>query len=133
MPLVMTTHMQVPALDRDLPTSPSPAVIQGVLRRGLGYDGLVISDSLAMGALARFSIPHAALLALQAGTDLLLGMPDISITWATLEALRAALAAGALSAARQDASVLRILRFKLDWLGAELARDTASVGGEDVA
>jgi beta-glucosidase-like glycosyl hydrolase len=90
----MTTHMQVPALDRDLPTSLSPAVIQGVLRRESGYDRLVISDSLAMGALARFSMPHAA---------------------------------------RLDDSVLRILRFKLDWLGAELARDTASVGGEDVA
>ncbi|HZC76927.1 MAG TPA: hypothetical protein VE258_04225 [Ktedonobacterales bacterium] len=37
------------------------------------------------------------------------------------------------AAARLDASVLRILRFKLDWLGAELARDTASVDGEDVA
>ena len=90
----MTTHMQVPALDRDLPTSLSPAVIQGVLRRESGYDRLVISDSLAMGALTRFSMPHAA---------------------------------------RPDASVLRILRFKLDWLGAELARDTASVGSEDVA
>jgi beta-N-acetylhexosaminidase len=76
---------------------------------------------------------NAARLALQAGTDLLLGMPDIGTTWATLEALRAALAAGALSVARLDASVRRILRFKLDWLGAELARDTASVGGEDVA
>jgi beta-glucosidase-like glycosyl hydrolase len=128
----MTTHMQVPALDRDLPKSPSPAVIQGVLRRELGYDGLVILDSLAMGALARFSMPHAALLALQAGTDLL-GMPDIATMWATLEALRAALAAGVLSAARLDDSVLRILRFKLDWLGAELAHDTASVGGADVA
>jgi hypothetical protein len=38
-----------------------------------------------------------------------------------------------LRAARLDASALRILRFKLDWLGADLARDTASVGGEDVA
>jgi hypothetical protein len=37
------------------------------------------------------------------------------------------------AAVRLDASVLRISRFKLDWLGAELARDTASVGGEDVA
>jgi beta-N-acetylhexosaminidase len=125
-PLVMTTHMQVPALDRDLPTSLSPAVIHGVLPRELGYDGLVISDSLAMDALARFSMLHAALLALLAGTDLLLRMPDIATT-------RSALAAGVLSAARLDASVLRILRFKLDWLGAELARDTASVGGEDVA
>jgi hypothetical protein len=58
-----------------------------------------------------------------------MGPHDLHVT----DELRAALAAGVLSAARLDASVLRILRFKLDWPGAELARDTASVGGEDVA
>ncbi len=113
---IMTTHIYIPALDPDLPTSVSPIAIAGLLRRELGYGGLVISDSIAMGALtARYTIPEASLLAFEAGTDLILGAPDLATTRATHAHFLEALAAGRIPHQRLDASVRRILRFKARW------------------
>ena len=115
-PMIMTTHMLIPALDPTLPTSISPAVIDGLLRHQLGYDGVVISDALYMGGLAgTYDIPHAGLLAFEAGTDLLLGQENEQQVAATLQLLRGALQSGAITWARIDTSVLRILTFKLQW------------------
>jgi beta-N-acetylhexosaminidase len=113
---IMTTHIHIPALDPDLPTSVSPIAIAGLLRRELGYGGLVISDSVSMGALtARYPIPEASLLAFQAGTDLILGAPDLATTRATHAHFLEALAAGRITHQRLDTSVRRILRFKARW------------------
>lgn len=51
---VMAAHVRVTALDEDRPASLSPAVIGGLLREELGFKGLVITDSLTMGAITRF-------------------------------------------------------------------------------
>lgn len=113
---IMTTHIHIPALDPDLPTSVSPIAIAGLLRRELGYGGLVISDSVAMGALtARYTIPEASLRAFEAGTDLILGAPDLAAIRATHAYFLEALAAGRISHQRLDASVRRILGFKARW------------------
>ncbi|RKT79531.1 beta-N-acetylhexosaminidase [Terracoccus luteus] len=69
---VMTSHIVVGAVDPDRPATMSSAVLGGLLRDELGYDGLVVSDALDMaGASAETGIPEAAVRALQAGCDLL--------------------------------------------------------------
>jgi beta-N-acetylhexosaminidase len=68
---VMTSHVVVAALDPDRPATFSPTVL-GIIRDGLGFDGVIVSDALDMaGASAETGIPEAAVQALAAGVDLL--------------------------------------------------------------
>ena len=63
----MLGHLLVPALDADNPASLSPAVVTGLLRRQLGFDGVTITDALGMGAIRqRFSAGEAAVRAVLA-------------------------------------------------------------------
>ena len=72
-PLVMASHALYPALDSEYIASQSPAVLQDLLRDELGFDGVVITDSLEADAvLARSSVKVAAERSLAAGADLLL-------------------------------------------------------------
>ena len=69
---IMTAHVRVPALD-DAPATVSPAVVQGLLRDVLGFDGVVIADALEMKGLSdSVGIERGAVLALEAGVDALL-------------------------------------------------------------
>ena len=76
-PAVMTGHIAVRALDRDVPASVSRRVTTGLLRREMGFDGLVVTDALDMeGVQARARGGFAAVGALRAGADVLLMPPD---------------------------------------------------------
>jgi beta-N-acetylhexosaminidase len=107
------THVLVPAIDPNLPATLSPALVQGVLRGELGYDGVVMTDSLYMkGISERYSLGEASVLAVLAGDDLLEGAWDSASMQEMLSALEAAVAQGRISAARIDQSVRRILLLK---------------------
>ena len=81
-----------------------------LLRTELGYNGVVITDAHNMGAItANYTPGEAALLAIEAGCDLILMPDDLD---AALQALRDAAADGTLTEARIDESVLRILTLK---------------------
>ena len=68
---VMVAHLLLPALDPDHPASVSPAVIGGLLRDGLGFDGLAVSDGIGMAAVReRYGLAGATVRALAAGIDL---------------------------------------------------------------
>jgi beta-N-acetylhexosaminidase len=70
-PAVMTTHITFPAIDAELPATFSPKIIDGLLRRELGFDGVVVSDDLEMaGSAESFSLFEGALQALEAGADI---------------------------------------------------------------
>ncbi len=72
-PMVMMGHLLVKALDTNLPSSLSPACVEGALRQKLGYQGVVITDDLEMAGIADgFSIEERVVLALKAGVDMLL-------------------------------------------------------------
>ncbi|NBC18006.1 MAG: hypothetical protein GVY18_11915, partial [Bacteroidetes bacterium] len=105
---VMTAHLWIPALEpKPLPATLSPRVIGGVLRDTLGFDGLVITDDVKMGALKNTYAPADRVVrALQAGVDVVLTPERLS---AAVEAVQAAIERGALTEARIDASVRRIL------------------------
>jgi beta-N-acetylhexosaminidase len=72
-PAVMTTHITFPALDPDAPASLSPRVIGGLLRKQLGFAGVVVSDDLEMAGISlNHSIETAGFAALRAGSDQLI-------------------------------------------------------------
>ncbi len=102
---VMPGHLRVPGLTGDLPASLSPAALTGLLRRDLGFSGVIISDALEMRAVrGPFGIPEAAVLAVAAGTDLLcFGRDQDQPTYlAVRDALVSAVGDGRLPGARLE-------------------------------
>jgi beta-N-acetylhexosaminidase len=111
---VMAGHIAFPALTGDsTPATLNGGLIQGVLRRDLGFDGLVFTDALDMGAIVRrHGNVEAALLALEAGVDVLVQPPPDDVA-AVVHAIVDAVQAGRIEEARLDASVERVLQAKL--------------------
>lgn len=92
---VMTAHLMLSALDPERPATLSRPVLTGLLRQELGFDGLIVTDALVMEAIAgRYGAGEAAVLALEAGADLVLMPADAR---GALVAIEAAVAAGRLS------------------------------------
>ncbi|MFF4402227.1 glycoside hydrolase family 3 protein [Streptomyces sp. NPDC001480] len=108
---VMTAHIQFPALDDSGdPATLSHPVLTGILRGELGYDGVVVTDSLGMqGVRTKYGDDRVPVLALKAGVDQLLNPPSIDVAF---KAVLAAVREGELTEARLDESILRILRLK---------------------
>ena len=109
---IMVAHISLPNVTSDdLPASLSKVLITDLLRTEMGYQGIIITDALGMGAIANhYSSAESALLALEAGCDMLL-MPE-NFSEAYLAVLQA-VADGRLTEERIDASVMRILSAKL--------------------
>ena len=105
----MIGHITVTSVDPE-PATISKAIITDVLRGELGWDGVVISDSLDMGALAGYDNGEVCVKFLEAGGDILLGIPDIETA---LTALEAAVTDGRLTESRIDESVQRVLELKI--------------------
>jgi beta-glucosidase len=102
---VMTAHLLLPALDPQRPATLSAAVLTGLLRQELGFNGLVVTDALMMEAIsASYGPGEAAVLALEAGADLVLMPADAD---AAIAALVAAVEGGRLSRERLEASAQR--------------------------
>jgi beta-glucosidase len=121
---VMTAHLLLPALDPHLPATLSPAVLEGLLRRTLGFGGLIVTDALVMEAIAaRWGAGEAAVLALAAGADLVLMPADAD---AALDAIVAAVGEGRLSTERLEASLERRQRALEQVQGAGLDADPAA-------
>lgn len=77
LPAIMMGHINVRKIHRGVPSSLSPRLIRGALRRDLGFDGLVVTDGLNMGAITgRYGAAEAAVRALRAGADVLLMPTD---------------------------------------------------------
>lgn len=107
--MVMIGHITVTSVDPE-PATISKAIITDVLRGELGWDGVVISDSLDMGALAGYDNGEVCVKFLEAGGDILLGIPDIETALTVLEA---AVTDGRLTESRIDESVQRVLELKI--------------------
>ncbi len=111
---VMTAHLLLPSLDPERPATLSSAVLTKLLRQELGFDGLVVTDALVMEAISgRYGAGEAAVLALEAGADLVLMPADAD---AAIEAIVAAITAGRLSGERIETSLER-RRLALDRCG----------------
>lgn len=109
---VMTAHVAVPGIlgPDGPPATLSPYFLTELLREDMGFDGLLLTDALRMGAISDgYGIGESAVLALEAGADILLAPGDV---WEALDAVEAAVESGRLSRARIDESVRRILEMK---------------------
>lgn len=110
-PFVMVSHISVPnVIGDDTPSSLSYIMVTEILRNRMGYEGIVITDAMNMGAIVEDHSESAAVKALQAGVDMIL-MPE-NFETSYNDVLEAAVN-GTLSQERIDASVKRILRLKL--------------------
>lgn len=116
-PIVMVGHLSLPSVTGgDTPASLSHEVVTGILREELGFGGVVITDSMEMGA-ATSSVPEGrvAVEALLAGVDVVLMPPSFE---AAYQGVLDAVSSGELDSARVDESVRRVLAVKLGRLGA---------------
>lgn len=109
---VMTAHIAVPALTSGerAPVTLAPEALEGILRRDLGFDGLIFTDAMDMRAITRaYSDGEAAVRAIEAGADIILMPPSPS---RTIDAIVDAVESGRVGERRLDASVGRLLRLK---------------------
>lgn len=107
---VMVGHLIVPDIDEQ-PATLSQQIIQGILREELGFDGVIITDSLSMSALAgNYSCEDIAVKAVEAGNDMLLEPENISVA---VSAVKDAVERGDIYEERIDESVRRILNVKI--------------------
>ena len=111
---IMTAHVRYPALDAAAPATLSRALITDLLRNELGYDGLVVTDDMAMGAIAKHSTAAvAAVEAIRAGCDLvLLCEPDPAAQVAVIEGLIHAVEDGSLAERRVEEALERQRRVR---------------------
>ena len=115
-PCVMVAHILMTQIDPDLPASLSPKVVTGLLRQEMGFDGVVCTDDLTMGAISNtYGMGEAAVMAVEAGCDLLLVCHEADNLTAAREALLAAVDSGRITMERLDESVCRILSLKQEY------------------
>lgn len=136
--MIMSAHIVYPALDgAGLPATLSRPILTDVLRSELGFDGVIITDSMSMKAVAdNFGVGQAAVMAVQAGADVVLACGTREAQEETWQALFAAVRGGVIDEARIDASVARIRRLKAAWAArGEVAPPPASTaeGIDEVA
>ena len=110
-PMMMAAHISAPnVVGDDIPASLSYVLVTEVLRERLGFQGVVITDALNMGAIAsEYSSGEAAIKAVEAGDDILLMPNDFQMA---RSALIQAVESGEIAEGRIDESVRRILNVK---------------------
>lgn len=114
---IMSAHVSFPAIETVIPEMPatlSPRVLTGLLRGEMGFQGLSITDSLDMGALAQmgFPISRSAAMALQAGADILLFNRDHAVHRQAFQMVSDWIQEGKIPQSRLDEAVLRVLQAK---------------------
>lgn len=111
---IMTAHIALPEIDDNIPSTLSEKIINGILRKELGFKGVVVTDAMDMGGITKnYWIGEAAVKAIVAGVDMVL-IPPAPLS--AIEAIKDALKKGILTEKRIDESVRRILSAKA-WLG----------------
>ncbi len=142
--VIMTAHVVLSGLAAEggwemgsqHPATLSAEVLQGILREDLGFEGVIMTDSLTMGAIDQlFGIPEAAEMALQAGADMLLFGADRGHSPAEQKLVYQYLwdhvLAGQITVNRLDESVRRILRVKANYGLLEGISDQITENYED--
>jgi beta-glucosidase len=107
---VMTAHLKLPVWDAEAPATFSRAIVTDLLRQQMGFDGLIVTDALVMGAITQqYGANEAAVLAVEAGADVLMMPSDPE---GAILALAAAVESGRIPQAQIQASLARIWRAK---------------------
>ena len=111
---IMVSHAMYPQIDADHPSSLSKAIITDWLRKDMGYDGVVVTDDMDMGALAKhYTFGDMAVQSILAGSDILLVCHEYEHMQEAYNGLMKAVKDGRISKERLDESVKRILLMKM--------------------
>lgn len=133
--MIMVAHIKYPKIDSSgKPASLSSVMVQDILREDLGYNGVVITDDLEMGAIEQnYGSGEAAVMALEAGVDILLFGHTPAKASEAYEAILTAVETGRLPEAEIDEHVLRILKLKEKYIQSDekLTEDTLTKFGSD--
>jgi beta-N-acetylhexosaminidase len=125
---VMTSHTLYPAFDPENPGTFSPTILRNLLRAQLGFDGVLITDDLEMGAVVeRYSQTDASIAALQAGADLLLVCNDLEKMHLTAEVVLDGLNRGVLDPQDLALSLNRVAKLRKTYLDPPHLADVATV------
>ena len=134
-PLIMTSHILYPALDSEYPATLSAAILTDLLRNELGFDGVILTDSMNMGAMRQFYTPVAAAVqALKAGADMIMLSEEHyenertdykKLQAETIVGVIAAVRQGELAEALVDQALQRVLqlRYQLNSQQPTITRD----------
>ena len=111
---IMVSHAMYPQIDPDHPSSLSKAIITDWLRKDMGYNGVVVTDDMDMGALAKhYTFDDMAVQSILAGSDILLVCHEYEHMQEAYNGLMKAVKDGRISKERLDESVKRILLMKM--------------------
>lgn len=121
--IIMTSHILYPQIDKKNPATMSRIILEDILRKEMGFEGVILSDSMNMGAIRLFYDPaESTLLALKAGVDIIMLSEEhydhssdyLGKQTASLEYVKKAILDGELSMAQVDEKLMRILFMKLN-------------------
>ncbi|MGB5969283.1 MAG: glycoside hydrolase family 3 N-terminal domain-containing protein [Spirulinaceae cyanobacterium] len=130
---VMSAHLLIPAWDSELPATLSPQILTQQLRDKLGFTGLVVTDALIMGGVAKFAAPEEiAVMAVAAGADVLLMPDDPEVA---IEAIFKAVETGEIPLENIEASLNRIAlaKEKITFSTKEIASELDNPEAEEIA
>lgn len=114
---VMVGHILLPKIDNKYTSSMSYEIVTNILRKDLGFDGLVVSDDMTMGAITEnYSIEEASVKSINAGVDLLLVCQKYENTENVLKALKEAVLNGTISKERLNNALYNIISTKKKYL-----------------
>jgi beta-N-acetylhexosaminidase len=113
--MVMVTHVVIPAVDPSHPASLSHAVVTGILRDQLHFNGVVVTDGIYMKSLRQYSFDQIVLDAVEAGVDIISSTYSLASTAEAFNDIVNAVQQGTITKQRIDDSVRRILLLKLQY------------------
>ena len=116
LPSIMIAHSIFPAIDPDNIATVSEKVITGLLRRELGFEGVITTDSMTMGGIAtRYGVANACALSLAAGADIVLMKAENHLVEEVIEAIRTFIREERITMEELDNKVYRILNLKYEY------------------
>ena len=111
--VVMVAHILLPKIDPQYPSSMSKEIITGMLRKQLGFDGVIMTDDMTMKAITNhYAIGQAAVDSIKAGSDIILIAHEFANITAAIEAVKTAVSNGEITEERINDSVRRIIKLK---------------------
>lgn len=111
--MVMVAHILLPNIDKTYPSSLSKVVISDILRKELGFNGVIITDDMTMGAITlNYDINKAAVTSLKAGSDIVLVCHDYKKEKTVIESIKTAVKNKEITEQQIDEKVYRILKLK---------------------
>ncbi len=114
---IMSSHAVYPALDPDFPATMSHRILTELIREELGFDGLVITDDLEMGAIKKkFGVAEGAVASFEAGADILLICEDQNLVLESMDMLKGKMIDGQIGVERFQQSLERIRNVKSSYL-----------------